>query len=262
MDSDIGYKNIYISDEHDHEEVLSTTEVDESLMGDEKPLQDRRISKTQSCMDTIRSFRWILDTSLLLIIIGLLLLIRHEWAQRETLPASWQVGGDYTGAGPIFPTHTQKFTSSPSFAPLNATQFFDPSTLTLWNTLMPPGTGLPAHDLTHIFFTTSMTHQPHCVYMMARIFSGMVLNTTEVIGEGMIPEDWHFHFMHCVDYMRQAVMCGADLAEEPHEPDDLEAGKLDAAWGARHVCKDYGAVTRYLGDQILDGARVVLPIDD
>ena len=131
-------------------------------------------------------------------------------------------------------THTQTFASSPDFAPLNTTQFFQPSTLSLWNTLMPPGTGLPARDPSHTFFTTSMTHQLHCVYMMARIFSGVVLNSTEKIEEGLLPDDWHFHFMHCVDYMRQAVMCGADLAMEPHEPDDLEEGKLDAAWGARH----------------------------
>lgn len=69
---------------------------------------------------------------------------------------------------------------------------------------------------------------------MARIFSGMALNSTEPIPDNLLPDDWHFHFMHCVDYIRQAVMCSADLALEPHEPDDLDEGALDAAWNARH----------------------------
>ncbi|KAH6714212.1 hypothetical protein BKA61DRAFT_674821 [Leptodontidium sp. MPI-SDFR-AT-0119] len=262
MESQNIYKNLRTTDDHDHDETLSATEVDESLMGDEKQLHHRGMSKKESCMAKLVSYRWILDTSLLLIIIALLLLLRHEWSQQKTSSSSWQVGGDYTGAGPIFPTITVQFKSDPLFAPLNTTQFFDPSTLTLWNTLMPPGTGRAVSDPTHTFFTTSMTHQLHCVYMMARIFSGMVLNTTEPIPDNLLPDDWHFHFMHCVDYMRQAVMCSADLALEPHEPDDLDEGALDAAWNARHVCKDYEAVTGYLEEQINDGARVVLAIDD
>lgn len=100
MDSNTLYKNVYTTDEHDHEEALSTTEVDESLMGDEKPSQHRKISTRQSCIGKLRSYRWILDTTLLMIILGLLLLLRHEWSQQKIPPASWQVGGDYTGAGP------------------------------------------------------------------------------------------------------------------------------------------------------------------
>lgn len=29
-------------------------------------------------------------------------------------------------------------------------------------------------------------------------------------------------------------MCSADLALEPHEPNDLDEGVLDAAWNGRH----------------------------
>ena len=94
MDSNTLYKNVYTTDEHDHEEALSTTEVDESLMGDEKPSQHRKISTRQSCIGKLRSYRWILDTTLLMIILGLLLLLRHEWSQQKIPPASWQVGGD------------------------------------------------------------------------------------------------------------------------------------------------------------------------
>lgn len=71
--------------------------------------------------------------------------------------------------------------------------------------------------------------------MMARIFSGMAMNNTQPIPADLLPDDWHFHFLHCVDYMRQSVMCSADLAMEPHEPDEADVtGPLDGGWNGHH----------------------------
>lgn len=86
----------------DQEEAGSSTEVDESLMGDDKQWHaqefgQRRRSKRQTCMAAFRSWRWIIDTALLLVILILLLIIRGERSQ--TTP-KWQVGGDFTGVGP------------------------------------------------------------------------------------------------------------------------------------------------------------------
>lgn len=86
----------------DQEELLSSTEVDESLMGDEKQwhsqeLQTRKRSKMNAFMIAFESYRWLVDTILVLVIIGLLLLL---WSLRQQSPSSsWQVGGDFTGAG-------------------------------------------------------------------------------------------------------------------------------------------------------------------
>lgn len=96
-----------------------------------------------------------------------------------------------------------------------------------------------------------MTHQLHCVvsfdtiestcpcqrfvnkfwqYMMARIYSGVVSNITE-----SLPDDYDFHFLHCVDYLRQSIMCSADLALEAHEPTDSDdLGPLDGGWNSHH----------------------------
>jgi hypothetical protein len=82
--------------------MLSSTEVDEPLMGEEKQwcapeLETRKWSKTNKFAIAVESYRWLIDAFLLLVIIGLLLLLR---AQREKSPSSsWQVGGDFTGAG-------------------------------------------------------------------------------------------------------------------------------------------------------------------
>lgn len=52
--------------------------------------------------------------------------------------------------------------------------------------------------------------------------------------------------VHCFDYMRQAIMCSADMALEGHEttfPDDN--GGSDG-WDSKHVCKDWSEVVDYL----------------
>lgn len=95
--------------------------------------------------------------------------------------------------------------------------------------------------------------------MIARIFSGVTSNRLQDI-----PEDYNFHFMHCVDYIRQGIMCSADLAVEVHEPKDSDDfGPQDGGWSGHHgmlktrfvcgvhadelaVCKDYSKVISYL----------------
>lgn len=100
MDSKPEYETVPVVDEH--EESLSSTDVDESLMGDEKQWcspeleTGRRQSKRRVLITKFKSYRWIIDTSLLLIITALLLLMRAEWKEAPT--SSWQVGGDFTGA--------------------------------------------------------------------------------------------------------------------------------------------------------------------
>lgn len=46
---------------------------------------------------------------------------------------------------------------------------------------------------------------------MGKIFAAVLTGSSD------IPEanDYEAHFLHCVDYMRQAAMCAGDLAIEP-----------------------------------------------
>lgn len=92
------------------------------------------------------------------------------------------------------------------------------------------------------FSTTTMTHQLHCLFMMTHIYAGLATNDTS-----RLPHDYNSHYLHCIDYLRQGVMCAADLATEPHRPTDSDDnGPGDGSWGGLHVCKDYGQVTEYL----------------
>ena len=94
------YENVSLSD--DHEETMSNTEVDESLMGDEKEWQSTRIhrrSKRSPILVFLDDHRWPIDGFLVLVILALtaLLVLQSQRRQDHTV---LQVGGDYSGAAP------------------------------------------------------------------------------------------------------------------------------------------------------------------
>jgi hypothetical protein len=66
--------------------------------------------------------------------------------------------------------------------------------------------------------------------MMTRIYSGISSNMTSAL-----PDDPDTHFLHCVDYLRQGIMCSADLALEVHDSKDADdLGPLDGGWSGIH----------------------------
>lgn len=85
------------------EELLSSINVNKLLMGDEKQwcspgLETGRRLKRNRFTIAFGSYRWLSDAFLLFVITGLLLLLRDQ--SKEFPLSSWQVGGDFTGAGP------------------------------------------------------------------------------------------------------------------------------------------------------------------
>ena len=101
MTSQLKYENVEVDDHDDS----SITEVEESLMGDEKQMhleefQQRYTTKSKriACLSTLKEARWFLDTVLLLVIVGLLLRDQSQKANLKT--SEREVGGDFTGVGP------------------------------------------------------------------------------------------------------------------------------------------------------------------
>lgn len=98
MASSLKYENLQLDDHDDS----SITEVDESLMGDEKDAEFQtryqRKSKRATCLSILKEARWFIDTVLLVFIVGLLL--RSQ--SRDSIPktSEHEVGGDLTGLGP------------------------------------------------------------------------------------------------------------------------------------------------------------------
>ena len=137
------------------------------------------------------------------------------------------------------------FKFNQTFAPYNTSEFFQPSVLRAWNELLPKGMGFQSipdpqsyHDLpTPIIwpnatvFTTSMTHQLHCLYAVVAVYSGLTSNHT-------LEDDHHWHMIYCFDYMRQAILCSADMALEGLETTFPDHNGGSDGWDSKHVCKD------------------------
>lgn len=113
----------------------------------------------------------------------------------------------------------------------------------------------PIHDYpTETVFTTSMTHQLHCLYTILDAYNKL----TVFSNPALIDMPWHIN--HCFEYMRQAIMCAGDVALEgaattfPLGDGGEDKGGSDG-WDARHVCKDYGEVYGYLEREAVPGAE-------
>ncbi|KAI5860442.1 hypothetical protein GGS23DRAFT_614024 [Durotheca rogersii] len=265
----------------DRDDARSSTEVEDSLMGDDhggKEWHDVELDGRSALAGlprgrrTLRArlaaaagtARWALDTALLLVILGLLL---RDQARQPTTAAPqgaasslavgdvnpWQFGQDLTGVGPRFSQEITTFVRDESYAPNDTASFFTDEVLQRWNDLMPKGMGFvwvndtsKYHDLpTPIMwpektvFTTSATHQLHCLFAIVQTYSGMSSGHE-------IPDDHHWHMIHCFDYMRQAIMCSADMALEGLETTFPDHNGGSDGWDSKHVCRNWNDVKSYL----------------
>lgn len=291
------YKTVSLGE--DPEDPRSSTEVDhdESNIDDgsgcrEHPNRNGRKAPAgkRVCVSILEILEYLRQTTFQFSVLLLLALIIRK--QGEAPSVQLQVGSDHKSRDPYrqslhyssktpqtdhrpVPTSIIKWNASPAFVPNNTLDFFSPSTLAKWNSLLPCTPALPLHPApilpkltppanaarpitTETFSTTSMTHQLHCLFMMGRIYAGVTHSVTD-----RLPADYHAHFLHCIDYLRQGVMCAGDLAVEPHGEEDADdLGPMDGGWGGLHVCKVYGGVLGVLEGDIKEGRRVVLAIDD
>ncbi|KAF6822817.1 hypothetical protein CPLU01_11784 [Colletotrichum plurivorum] len=261
--SEAKYENLHLED-HDRDD-RSSTEVEESLIGDREkgfatrdyghhglmPAARRRRNR---CLSLLSSSRWFVDTVLLLVILGLL--VREQMAKPPTNP--WDFGGDLTGVSGKFSQQIKTFTPDyeGKYAPNDTSKFFTEEVLNNWNELMPTvavGMGFQWVNDTHRYhdlptpivwpdktvFTTSITHQLHCLFAVVQTYSGLTSGHE-------IPDDHHWHMIHCFSYLRQTIMCSADMALEGLETTFPDHNGGSDGWDSKHVCKDYNQVKTYL----------------
>lgn len=90
------YQTIWSADDPDQEEFLSETDVDVSNEKAWNPEDGRgRWNQPRGILYTLKTHRWLIDTSLLLVITVLLVLL----LLRPPQPEIRQVGSDFTGSG-------------------------------------------------------------------------------------------------------------------------------------------------------------------
>ncbi|KAK7909108.1 hypothetical protein PG985_014986 [Apiospora marii] len=249
------YNDVSADDRDDR----SSTEV-ESLMEEKQwpggLSTTGRQTRTQRTCAVFNQWRWLIDTTLL---VAILVFVVRLQSPAGAVQSKYQLNGDITGVGPKFTEKVVKWEPDEEYAPYNISEFFEPQVLDKWNKLMPLGMGFqevkdpssPKYSNLptpiewsegKTVFTTSWTHQLHCLWAVVQTYAGLKTNTT-------LPEDHHWHMIHCFSYMRQAILCSADTAIEGHEttfPDDN--GGSDG-WDAHHVCKDMGESVRAYSDQ-------------
>ncbi|KAF2683337.1 hypothetical protein K458DRAFT_452845 [Lentithecium fluviatile CBS 122367] len=124
-----------------------------------------------------------------------------------------------------------------------------PDADSLWEALMPVGRGFvqvqPNGDLVphdsppnNVSQTKAIAafHQMHCLNNLRKSLYASVSNESTFTYR--IPQLEH-HWRHCFDYLRQALMCNADVTLETLEMrGDMVVGSVDG-WGTEHVCRDW-----------------------
>ncbi|KAG7097762.1 hypothetical protein E1B28_005083 [Marasmius oreades] len=120
-----------------------------------------------------------------------------------------------------------------------------------WTTLVPPlSSGFIYHPRTQQFYSVSLYHQLHCLNALRKYISrGPELRLDDEVVT---------HTGHCLDYLREALLCHSDTTLEPvHDiivpPDDRKntsqhTDKVAQGWNVLHRCKDWAVVRRYLED--------------
>ncbi|RDW92206.1 hypothetical protein BP5796_01600 [Coleophoma crateriformis] len=95
-------------------------------------------------------------------------------------------------------------------------------------------------------FVPSMFHQIHCVGELKHAF-------TEV--EQGKPISSPEHVTHCIEYLRQVVLCFGDLTLERPEFVKEHSYKGTSGWGAAHQCRDWTNVRSFPRPDFSDAAR-------
>ncbi|KAE8149709.1 hypothetical protein BDV25DRAFT_140557 [Aspergillus avenaceus] len=137
----------------------------------------------------------------------------------------------------------------------------------LWDRLIPPGRGFivakrtksgalsfqrhsskpQAPDPSREFYCLSGIHQMHCL--------GVIYNATLSHHEPEQPSTAGVmthteHIGHCVDYLRQAIMCASDssleLATELHT--DGKVLKSVDGWNTTHQCRDWDSLYNFASE--------------
>ena len=106
-----------------------------------------------------------------------------------------------------------------------------------WRGLYADGLGFVRLGPERRILCTSMFHQLHCVEKMRRAFD----DPDDPIAS--IP-----HLQHCMNYIRQMILCATDLTLEPEEHNP-ETGRTEASGiGVTHVCRDWTVVYETLNN--------------
>ncbi|KAI0418349.1 hypothetical protein F5X98DRAFT_337826 [Xylaria grammica] len=112
----------------------------------------------------------------------------------------------------------------------------DNNSSVLWSSLFPRGDGFVQHpEISPVPTCLAVYHQLHCLDAIRHGYWAAV--------DGVKPAHHGrpAHVRHCIDYLRQSLMCHADTNVEPIQAD---LGGV-TGFGSEKTCRDYGRVTAW-----------------
>jgi hypothetical protein len=98
-------------------------------------------------------------------------------------------------------------------------------------------------------YSTTMFHQLHCVVLLQRAISTLSVPHPRG-GQEKKPTAKEFeHLEHCLDFLRQGIMCAGDLSIEVpkrlHDPTKTPPFHVDG-WGTKHLCRSWPAMMEWI----------------
>ncbi|TID16018.1 hypothetical protein E6O75_ATG09076 [Venturia nashicola] len=198
--------------------------------------------------------KWIRSPWVFLLDLFLVTLIML-FASREPKSAHMDFAGDITGFVPKFSQQIVTFRAYPEFVSNHSSEESLKEARAHWMNLLPPGQGfvrvdetdLESHELPTPIVSakgvksvgTSMMHGLHCLYLIMSEYDMLAMGQQQ-------PGHDTQHFDHCIDYVRQLLLCGGDmaLAGETHPLGVSGSDFLNVP----HICKNKDQMFEWLDD--------------
>ncbi|PCH37446.1 hypothetical protein WOLCODRAFT_84396, partial [Wolfiporia cocos MD-104 SS10] len=95
------------------------------------------------------------------------------------------------------------------------------------------------------FFGLSMFHQLHCLDVLRTGLAGK-----GHVASGATRSDDKNHQQHCLNYLRQAILCSADATLEPEVGEGSR--NVGKGLGVTHVCRDWRKLYDYAAENSVE----------
>lgn len=139
-----------------------------------------------------------------------------------------------------------------------------------WSSLTPPhSAGFIFHPVTETFYAVSMYHQLHCLNSLRKNVAKGInpctgylspINSLSTGPQLILTPGLIAHANHCLDYLREAILCHADVTLEPvrnvYVDEEISEGnhprghidQVAMGWNVDHRCSDWTFIREYLED--------------
>ncbi|VDB97463.1 unnamed protein product [Peniophora sp. CBMAI 1063] len=122
-----------------------------------------------------------------------------------------------------------------------------------WESLFPFGrSGFVTLGPNQDHFAVGMYHQLHCLDVFRISYAAARAHALVYPGNGT-----HFdnHFAHCMNYIREMLLCNADPTLIPAKPTGTEGRYISRSIGVTHQCRDWTQLRQWVEKNMMEANR-------